>query len=145
MGKKKGKSKAKARKVTQPPPPPPKPPIGDTLRKLAEILANNRKAAAGQPAGQPAVPTAVPTAPPKPSLVQTLTKPPENMVEHLERIGAAHLARIKEVMFGEEPTECLVIPWDALQAAEYEYLASGQWKSTSQADIMMDRYNGGQE
>ena len=124
MSKKKKKSKAKASKVTQRPAPKPVAP------KILELLQKFGEAAQQRQQQKPAE---------TPSLVKTLIKPPENMIEHLERIGAAHLARVKEVMFGEEPTECLVIPWEALQQAEYKYLASGQWKGTEVGQAQQER------
>ena len=56
--------------------------------------------------------------------------PPENFVEHLKRIGADNMLRIVDVLLdgGTKPTLCAVIPWEALQEAEYGYLASGKWK-----------------
>jgi hypothetical protein len=117
MGKKKSKSKAKARKAKTKvkATPPAKPPLLDTLKKLGEIVS--------------AFPTKMPRTD---SVVEPLVtvQPPENFAEHLKRIGAEQLPRIMDVMIGDEPTECLVIPWEALQAAEYNYLASGVWKGT---------------
>ena len=117
MSKSKGKSKNKARKAKTKVKntPPAKPPLLDTLKKLGEIVNS--------------FPTKVPRTD---AVVEPLVtvQPPENFVEHLKRIGAEHLPRIMDVMFGDEPTECLVIPWEALQAAEYNYLASGAWKGT---------------
>ena len=101
-------SKKKKKKAAPKPTPAVTPKILDALKAFADSAAERQAN--------------------RPNLVQTLTAPPENIAEHLKRIGAEHLPRIMDVMFGDEPTECLVIPWSALQMAEYEYLASGQWK-----------------
>lgn len=57
------------------------------------------------------------------------TAPPENMAEHLKRIGAEDLFRVLPVLLDgkPKPVECLVIPWEELQQREYNYLASGAW------------------